>query len=247
MIDRNSRFSRSISPLLVCSLALVAIGCAGIARSEQIVDGSGRLMHQQIVWAVLGCMLVAILNLFHYRWLADHALLVYSLVIAALVGVYAFPAVNGAHRWIRIGGIGVQPSEFAKLAFIVAMSAYLMHRDLEPGITPLLRPLCLAALPMILILKEPDLGTSLVFLPIFFAMLFAHGVRRRDLAKLITIGIMLLPLLWSQMSHEQRSRVTALWEQNGPRETPTPDGFHLDQAKRMFAIGGITGTYLPQR
>ncbi len=53
---------------------------------------------------------------------------------------------------------------------------------------------------------------------------------------------MLAPLLWSQMSHEQRSRITALWEQNGPRETATGDGFHLDQAKRMFALGSVWGS-----
>jgi cell division protein FtsW (lipid II flippase) len=51
-----------------------------------------------------------------------------------------------------------------------------------------------------------------------------------------------MPLLWSQMSREQRSRITALWEQNGPHEKATPDGFHLDQAKRMFAAGGVWGS-----
>ncbi len=74
---------------------------------------------------------------------------------------------------------------------------------------------------MLLILKEPDLGTSLVFLPVLLAMLFAGGARQRDLVRLVAAGLMLLPLLWSQMSHEQRSRITALWEQNGPRETAT--------------------------
>jgi rod shape determining protein RodA len=74
-------------------------------------------------------------------------------------------------------------------------------------------------------------------------MLWTAGVRQRDLIRLSVAGIMLLPLLWSQMSHEQRSRVTALWEQNGPHETATADGFHLDQAKRMFSVGGVWGSF----
>ena len=95
---------------------------------------------------------------------------------------------------------------------------------------------------MWLVLKEPDLGTSLVFLPVLFAMLFAAGARRRHLVALAMIGIMALPALWSQMSRDQRSRVTALWEQNQPEQSPTPAGYHLHQAKRMFALGGFWGS-----
>jgi rod shape determining protein RodA len=241
-MDGTIRLRRIAAGICVVGLLLIATGWAGIVRGEEITDGAGRLLRQQIVWSVMGLLLAAGLNLFDYRWLSRYAALIYVVVVVALLSVYVFPAVNGAHRWIRLGGVGLQPSEFAKLTFIVALSAYLMHRELSPGIINLLRPLLLAALPMLLILKEPDLGTSLVFLPILSAMLFAAGVRRLDLAQLIAVGLLLLPLLWSQMSHEQRSRVTALWEQNGPRESATPDGFHLDQAKRMFAIGGVFGS-----
>jgi cell division protein FtsW (lipid II flippase) len=97
--------------------------------------------------------------------------------------------------------------------------------------------------PMLLVLKEPDLGTSLIFLPILFAMLFVAGVRRRDLVRLAVAGALLLPLLWGHMSREQRSRVTALAQQNAPYEKPTADGFHLDQAKRMFAVGNVWGSF----
>ncbi len=243
-MDGNLRPRRTALAIAILGLLLVGIGWLGIVRSEEITEGTGRLVRQQIVWSVLGLILAGGLNSFHYRWFARQAAPIYLLAIAGLLSVYAFPAVNGAHRWIRLGGVGLQPSEFAKLAFIMAMSAFLMHRTLQPGVIHLVRPLVLAGLPLLLILKEPDLGTSLVFLPVLFAMLFAAGVRRRDLAQLVAIGLMLLPLLWSQMSHEQRSRVTALWEQNGPRESSTPDGFHLDQAKRMFAIGGMFGSVI---
>jgi cell division protein FtsW (lipid II flippase) len=219
-------------------------GWLAIARSDEIVAAANHLVRQQIVWAVIGLSAMAAIAMADYRRIGQHAALAYGGITIALLAVYAFPAVNGAHRWVRLGGIGIQPSEFAKLVFIVALARYLMHRDVAAGfVSGVLCPLALAIVPMLLILKEPDLGTSLVFLPVLFTMLWAAGARTRDLICLALAGIMLLPLLWSQMSREQRSRVTALWEQNAPREPATADGFHLDQVKRMFALGGVWGSY----
>jgi cell division protein FtsW (lipid II flippase) len=96
--------------------------------------------------------------------------------------------------------------------------------------------------PLVLILREPDLGTALVFLPVLFGMLFAAGARGRHLALVAAIALAVLPLLWSQMSREQKSRVTALAEQTGPGERPSDDGYHLHQAKQLLALGGWTGS-----
>jgi rod shape determining protein RodA len=226
------------------AVALSLFGLAAIERSEQFTDGSTRLVRQQIVWGVLGLVAMSATAASDYRRLGRHVFSAYGVGVAALVAVYLFPAVNGAHRWLRFGGLGLQPSEFVKVIFILSLSRLLMHRNVSAGFaSAVLWPLAMATLPMLLILKQPDLGTSLVFLPVLLAMLFAAGVRRRDLVRLSVAGLLLLPLLWSQMSHEQRSRVTALWEQNLPREPATTDGFHLDQAKRALAQGGVWGTF----
>jgi cell division protein FtsW (lipid II flippase) len=95
----------------------------------------------------------------------------------------------------------------------------------------------------VLILREPDLGTALVFIPVLLLMLFAAGARRRDLALVLFAGLLVLPVLWSQMSREQRSRVTAMVEQTAPGQRPTADGFHLHQAKKMLALGGVWGSF----
>jgi rod shape determining protein RodA len=230
--------------LIAAALGLMLSGWLAIARSDEIAGAQHHLVGQQIVWSVVGSAVMIAFALVDYRRLSRHAALAYAGITIALLAVYSLPAVNGAHRWIRIGGIGIQPSEFAKLVFIVALARYLMHRDVAASVVSgVLCPLAMAIVPLLLILKEPDLGTSLVFLPVLFAMLWAAGARARDLVCLTLAGIMFLPLLWSQMSREQRSRVTALWEQNAPREPATADGFHLDQAKRMFALGGVWGSY----
>jgi len=230
--------------LIAAVFGLMLGGWLAIARRDEIAGAQNHLLGQQIVWSIVGMATMVTVALVDHRRLSRHATLAYAGIIIALLTAYAFPAVNGAHRWIRIGGIGIQPSEFAKLVFIIALARFLMHRDVAASIVSgVICPLALAIVPMLLVLKEPDLGTSLVFLPVLFAMLWAAGARARDLVCLTLAGIMFLPLLWSQMSREQRSRVTALWEQNAPRESATADGFHLDQAKRMFSLGGVWGSY----
>ncbi|MCP6768805.1 FtsW/RodA/SpoVE family cell cycle protein, partial [Klebsiella pneumoniae] len=91
--------------------------------------------------------------------------------------------------------------------------------------------------PMALVLKEPDLGTALLFVPVWFVMLLVAGARRGDLVCCVLMGLMLSPVLWQHMSREQRSRVTSLLEQAGPGDKPADDGYQLHQAKQMLALG----------
>ncbi len=179
---RRRSWRRSAIGLLAPAGALLVMGWLALWRAEQLADGAaassllaggGRLMRQQIVWSVAALCVMALGALVDYRRIARLAPLLYLAVVVALVAVYAFPMVNRAHRWIRIAGIGVQPSEFAKVIFIIALASYLAHRNIAANFTAVLAPLAMAGVPMLLILKEPDLGTSLVFLPVLFAMLFA--------------------------------------------------------------------------
>ena len=221
---------------------LVALGWCGIARSEEL----GR-RHRPICLAAGG--LVAggrggglVDDAAQLRAVSRYSYAVFAFALALLVAVYFFPTVHGTHRWLRVGRRGLQPSEFAKVAFVLALARYLMYRDNYRRFRGLLVPLALALVPLVLILREPDLGTSLVFLPVLFAMLYAAGARKRDLAALALCGVAALPVLWTQMSGEQRSRVTALFEQTGPGEKPTDDGYHLYQSKQMLALGGKWGS-----
>lgn len=221
---------------------LLVCGWLGLARCDELAAANGGALGHELVWsaaAVVAAMAAAATN---YRLAARLSYLALGCAVFALVAVYLFPAINGAHRWIRIGPVGFQPSEFAKLALVLALARYLTYRELRNGLVSLLPPLALTLLPVWLVLKEPDLGTSLVFLPVLFAMLFAAGARRRHLLALALVGLAALPALWSQMSRDQRSRVTALWEQPRPGQSPTPASYHLQQAQRMFALGGFWGS-----
>src|SRR5262249_32276520 len=126
----NRRFPRV---LIGATLALVLAGWLAIVRSDEIDGAANHLVRQQIVWTVIGLSATAAVAMADYRRSGQHAALAYGGITIALLAAYAFPAVNGAHRWVRLGGIGIQPSEFAKLVFIVALARYLMHRDVAAG------------------------------------------------------------------------------------------------------------------
>ena len=230
--------------LLAAIVGLVALGWCGIARSEELADGPGRVLRQQVVWTFVAAAAAWLVTLPTYRVISRYSLALYVMTVALLVAVYFFPTVHGTHRWLRIGRVGLQPSEFAKVAFVLALARYLTYRENYRRFRGLLPPLALALVPLVLILREPDLGTSLVFLPVLFAMLYAAGARKTDLAALGVCGVLALPFLWTQMSGEQKSRVTALFEQTGPGQKPSDDGYHLFQAKQMLALGGKWGSLL---
>jgi rod shape determining protein RodA len=234
--------------MVAAAVMLIILGWLGIARSEQLREEmTGRAvgyLRPQMIYSFLAVAAMLAASMANYRLLIrySYAILLVSLVL--LAAAYFFPAINGAHRWIRIGPVGLQPSEFAKVAFVLALAQYLMYRENYRRLRGLVAPLALSMAPILLVLKEPDLGMSLVFLPVLFVMLFVAGARRNDLIKVMLLGMLLLPLLWTQMSREQKSRVVALFDQPAADGRPSDAAYHLHQAKRLRALGGVWGSYL---
>ena len=230
--------------IVAATVLLVGLGWIGIARVEELTEGSGRFLHQQMAYSVIALAVMLLMTVFNYRVLGRLSYALFFLAAVLLVAVYDRPAINGAHRWIRFGPLGIQPSDLAKLAFILALARYLMYRDNYRRLRGLVAPLALTLLPVFLILKEPDLGTALVFLPVFFVMLFVAGAKRSDLACMVLMGLLVLPLLWTQMSGDQKSRITALFDQPPPNRRPNDDTRQLYQAKQVRAVGGVWGSLL---
>jgi cell division protein FtsW (lipid II flippase) len=226
------------------AIALLGLGLAGIARCGEFQGTPGRFFWQQMVWGGVAAVAAVASCQVHHRVLGRWYYAIFALSLFLLMAVYAFPAVNGARRWIRFAGLGFQPSELAKVTFVLALARYLMYRENYRTLAGLFVPLGVALVPLLLVLKEPDLGTSMVFLPVLMVMLFVAGARRRDLACYVLAGLMVLPVLWNEMSREQRSRVTALLDQTPAGQTPRDDTYQLHQAKQMLALGGFWGSAL---
>ena len=226
--------------MIAAAIGLMLIGLTGIERSDLLI-GSDHLS-RQMFWIVLAIPTMMIATKYPYREMRHISLPLFFLCLGFLVLVFFMPVQNGSHRWIPMGVLNVQPSEFAKLTYIMALSHYLMYRQNYRRLTGLIVPLLLTLVPVGLILKEPDLGTSLVFLPILFAMLFAAGARVRHLALIVFLGVCTLPALWISMSAEQKSRVVTLFLQEDGGDLPTGDGYHLHQSKQVIALGGLSGS-----
>ena len=222
---------------------LAALGLAGISRGDQLV-GSGLHFHRQLIWIALAVPALIMAAWVPYRSLRPASYLLFGVTTLLLLVVFLMPAHHGARRWIPMGVFDMQPSELAKLTYILALSHYLMFRRNFRHFLGLFIPFLLTLVPLVLVLKEPDLGTALLFLPMLFAMLLAAGARVRHLVLIGMMGVAVTPVLWLGMNVEQKSRVVSLLTQveNGP--APRGDGYHLFQSKRMLSLGGTWGSDL---
>jgi cell division protein FtsW (lipid II flippase) len=236
-------FRRVPWSVVAATAALMLIGASGILHGDELA-GKSDFFTRQVVWIVFGMTALFAATLVPYRaWRPlSYPLFLVSLVL--LVAVYFMPVKKGAQRWIPLGFADFQPSEMMKLAYMMALAHYLMFRDNYRRLFGLVVPFVLTLLPVGLILKEPDLGTSLVFLPVLFAMLFAAGARPRHLVFIMLLGVAVLPALWLGMSAEQKSRVVTLFVQRDGGPAPKGDDYHLHQSKQVLALGGVWGSEL---
>ena len=179
--------------LLFVTFALIVCGILFIYSSS--VDVEGRLRSnehiRQIIWALTGIVFLIFFSFIDYRILRTIALTSYMISIAALIFILFFgKEVNGARSWIGIGSLGIQPSELAKITTIVYL-AYYLERNSERIhlIATLVRAGMIAFIPFCLTLLQPDLGTALVYLPIFLVISFVAGAKLHHLMFLLLIGI----------------------------------------------------------
>jgi rod shape determining protein RodA len=195
---------------------------------------------RQMVWALLGVAVFILFVLVDYRRLRAAGGWLYGMSLALLVLVLVMgKKVYGAYRWLSVFGVQVQPSEFAKLAFIIMLARFLGRpgRDLRHPLTTL-RALVLLALPFVLIVKEPDLGTAMVLAPVTVLMLFVAGTPLRHLALLGLVGVLLLPVGWLGMGEYQKERVRVFMN---PGRDPLGAGWNKIQSEIAVGSGKLWG------
>jgi cell division protein FtsW (lipid II flippase) len=228
---------------LLATIVLVLAGLAGIARGDDLYGGSPMLT-RQLVWVVISTVVLAISATVPYRRLRDWSYPALLAALILLVLVLLMPARNGSRSWFALGPFTFQPSEFAKLACVLAVGRYLVSARRVASLWGLVVPLLMTLPIVFLVLREPDLGTATIFLPVLFAMLFAAGARTWHLAAIVLAGAIAMPLLWNEMSAEQRSRITAVFRQQDGGTPAKGDDYHLHQSKQVIALGGVWGSDL---
>ena len=229
--------------LLVATLLLMAYGLV-ITYSTSYEDVAAgdpvQFILRGAIFTVLGILTVAAVAYFDYAWFGTFAPLLYLLTLGLLVLVLVIGhSVLGGQRWITIFGQKFQVSEFAKVFMIIVLAKYFADRHDRMG-SPLVLggALLLLGPAFALVYRQPDLGTSLVFVGIFFGMAYLAGARPWQLASLVAAGIAGFPAIWGILQAYQKSRLTAFLD---PYADPQGAGWNIIQSLIAIGSGQATG------
>ncbi|MBE8954688.1 MAG: rod shape-determining protein RodA [Quinella sp. 2Q5] len=240
----SKRILRRIDlPLLLAAGAIVIYGLVIISSATHInTPGDERFWYvqRQGLFALVNALVGILFMQFDYRGLSQHGKVLYVFNLVMLVAVMLFGhAALGAQRWIQIGPISIQPSEFSKLIMIICLASILEDRMGRLNSVQALLPIAgYVGLPFLLVLKQPDLGTSLVFMAIFFGMVIACGMPWKYFIGIILASIMSLPLLWQFLKDYQKMRIMVFLD---PNVDPLGSGYHIIQSKIAIGSGMLFG------
>jgi rod shape determining protein RodA len=228
-------------PLLSIVGVLAGIGIINLASAAN-ATGSLALHITQIVWLLGGLVLVGVVTLLDYRLIERWSYILYGIVLALLVAVLAFGTeVNGSKRWLDLGVFMMQPSELLKLGVIIVTARYFHGRDQsEPyGLLQLARPAGVVAAGVLLVIVQPDLGTSLVIIAIFMTMVLFEGVQLQSLIGLALAAVVALPFAWTMgMQDYQKDRVIAFLNLD---EDKQGQSWQVRQSMIAFGSGQVWG------
>lgn len=243
------------SPIRHLDVVLVgAVGLVGVLGALMIFTATRGVrapydlsfLKKQVMFLVLGVGVMALLAAVDYRRIRDVAPLIYVGTLVLLAGVLTplGSRTKGTQGWYQLGPFQLQPSELAKLGLIIGLAALASQFRGLVDLRRLGALIVVAALPMLLVLLQPDLGTTLVSVFVTFTMLLIAGVRPRHLAVIALIGILGVTLVLQSgvLAQYQKSRLTVFVHQENPKASASRRAaYNLDQAKIAIGSGGITG------
>jgi rod shape determining protein RodA len=229
--------------LVGCTLAIVALSLLAIfSASRGGHEMASRLVSRQIIWAALGTVALLLISTIDHQAYQRVANRIYIVNLFLLIAVFVVgKPIKGAQRWITVGPAVIQPSEIAKIAIIISLAAFLVARRDQIREFPLVvKSFLYTVLPMLLILKEPDLGTSVVLLAIWFGMLYFAGARLRHLAAFALAGILVFGAMWhtGHVKDFQKKRLVTFIN---PQADPKGSAYHIRQSKIAIGSGKFLG------
>ena len=232
LVSRRIDGPLMVSLVLTLALGLTVVYSASGGASFDRVIGQGRniAIAATALWVVANVPPQLLMRL---------AVPVYAIGLALLVGVSLFGEVrNGARRWLNLGFTTIQPSEAMKIAVPLVLAWY-FHRNQEAiRLRDYAVAVILLALPVGLVVRQPDLGTALLIFASGFFVIFLAGLSWKILATLFASGMLSLPFLWGMLHDYQRRRVLTLLD---PTEDPLGAGYHIIQTTIALGSGGVLG------
>jgi len=227
--------------LLLTLFGLVMVFSASAVMAKATAGSSYAFVSRQAVWVAMGMLALVVLMRVDYRKYNNPKLIFPLMAVTCLLlmGVFAMSGMNGAHRWLRLAGTTLQPSELAKPVIVLFLAWFLQTR--LHAIDDIKGTLLRAVLPPLvfiaLILKEPDLGTAMVCAAVLFAMLYLAGMQMKWFLVAIAAAA---PLMYYMLFRVPFRRARMIVFMN-PEADPKGAGFHILQSLIAVSTGGLRG------
>jgi rod shape determining protein RodA len=242
---RNSFFIILIIALLICSLGVLSIYSSTYQKEGRLWQS---IFQRQMLWIIFGLLLFSIVSNMSYRRFWDWAYFLYVAALFFLLLVFLLGAIRlGAQRWLRFGWFNFQPSELAKLAMAIFLARYFSRKSSDDidlscakyGIfSAVILPFFFTAIPLALIIEQPDLGSGVILLLLFIAMLYLTRVRLRYIIFLLAAIILPLPFMWHFLRDYQKDRLLVFLN---PNIDPLGAGYTVIQSKIAIGSGSFFG------
>lgn len=236
--------------IILSVTALSVIGLLSLLSVAPPYEFSSDAFYKQLFlkqFFILGLsiLIMVALMLPSYISLRRYCYLFYIVILLFLVILIIFvPARKDVTRWIQVGPVSLQPSEFMKLAVVLVLARFMMYQKNIATIKGLVGPFFLTAIPMVLVLVQPDLGSAFVFFPLLIAMVFTAGARTRHLITILLLCMLSLPIVYKFILKDyQQARIDSFIY---PSKTPKDKSYHREQSIKVVASGGLIGTTLSE-
>lgn len=229
-----------LATLALCSIGILAIASATLDRT-----GAGSLWRMQVAWLAVAVAAAAVVVVVDYHVWSSVGMLLHAVAVALLVAVLFFGReVGGNQSWLVLGPIRLQPSELAKWTTCLVVAGYLAHRGKSGmGLRQMLEIGVLVGVPTVLVALQPDMGTALIFVPIYLAGIWIGGLRWKVIIGVLIAGALLAPVAWTQLRPYQQERILTVFDTD---RDPTGVGYQVRQSKIAIGSGGLTGKGLFQ-
>jgi rod shape determining protein RodA len=221
-------------------LALSVIGFLIVFSATSHNAEIAQLWKKQLFWFSISIFGMWVFSKIDYRFWIEASYIFYWIAIVSLLAVLAIgDETNGAKRWIKLGILSYQPSELAKLSVLLVLARYIGSKTVELFyLGKLFFLLAMLGVPLILILKQPDLGSALLLVPVSFILMYVGGIQFKWLMWMFIMGAASSPLVWHFLKDYQKERLEVFIN---PQDDPLGAGYNIIQSMIAIGSGGISG------
>lgn len=221
-------------------MALSFVGAVVVFSATSHNSDVSQLWKKQIFWFFISLFAMWVFSRIDYRFWMEAAYIFYGISVFSLLVVLFFgDETNGARRWIKLGFLSYQPSELAKLSLLLFLARYIGSKTIELYyLRRLFFLLIMLGIPLLLILKQPDLGSAILLIPVSFVLMYVGGLPSRWLAWMLGLAAASTPLIWHFLKDYQKERLEVFID---PQDDPLGAGYNIIQSMIAIGSGGISG------